>query len=100
MPPDQRSTHRLPRFDLERIRRDIIAAFYLRREVDRLESVRRDKPDLWRWMEEQRVSHNRELASLHERLQRAGCRVVTLEPSPGQKMKKTETSRGAIARSH
>lgn len=80
----------------------IIDAHYLRREIARDETMRRDEPERWRRQEAQRRLRNREKVELNRMLRAAGCRPMDLEPSLAQKMKKLQrldaTNRAEIER--
>ncbi|HVC21601.1 MAG TPA: hypothetical protein VNE16_16135 [Vicinamibacterales bacterium] len=75
----------LPHLEL-RLR--IIEEDALRREVEREEALRRERPDWWQQRERERRARNRAKGPLNRRLRAEGFRPVALEPSLGQKMQK------------
>jgi hypothetical protein len=68
----------------------IIQENQLRREIARLETLRRTHPDVWRRLEAQRIADNREKAALNRALRAAGCPPVSMEPSLAQKRQKRQ----------
>lgn len=72
------------------LRRSIVEEHFLRGDVTRLQTLRRDNPQAWLEMEVQRRANNRKLVDLNRQLRAAGCRTVTLEPSLGVRTKKLQ----------
>ena len=68
----------------------ILEEEHLRREVARASALREQHPSVWRELEKTRRIRNRETAALNRRLRAEGLRLVKLEPSLEQRVKKLQ----------
>lgn len=71
--------------DIE-IRSSIIEEERLRRTVLADQTLRKEHPARWEFMEARRLARNRETAAVNRRLRAAGLRPMTLEPSLEQRV--------------
>ena len=81
---------------------DIVAEHNLRRDIAHDETLARDQPETWRRLEAQRLTRNRERATLNRRLRLEGLPLVALEPSlkrRAQQLKQLEATNRATKRS-
>ena len=76
--------------DRSALRMRIVEEHFLRQEIAREETLRREHPDSWRRADLARITRNRSQTELNQRLRAAGCTPVKMELSLKQKRKKLQ----------
>ena len=86
----QTSTPVKAMLDISMLRSRIIEEYYLRKQIEREEALRRDSPQAWRRSQSERIARNRADSGLNRMLREVGCPPVAPELSLKQKMKKLQ----------